>query len=178
MPKSYSATRTETWFKNLQRELIDVTFVPLTRSALAKRSERPPGKKQRQGGIWPTTIESISRCVAAYHRVANAALYDECEGIVENIGAYAHTLCMKTNAPDELVKLLHQWIENRSINMALRLCVKTTDAQLMEIVRTSGDCPHSEERTRAIALMEAAIEIVRTSGDELRRRVLVYHCYN
>ena len=170
--ESYSAERMEAWFKNIQKEIIDVTFVPLTRCALAKRSERPPGKKQRHGGIVITTMESISRCVAAYHKVTNAAEYDQCEGIVENIGAYAHTLCMKTSATDELVNLLHQWIENRSINMALKLCVKTEEARLMEIVRSSGDCPHSEERTRAIALMEAAIEIVRTSGDELRRRVL------
>ena len=170
-PERYSAARTEAWFKNIQKEIIDVTFVPLTRCALAKRSERPPGKKQRHGGIVPTTLESISRCVAAYHRVANAAEYDECEGIVENIGAYAHTLCMKTSATDELVKLLHQWIENRSINMALRLCVKTEEAQLIDIVRASGDCPDSEERARAVALMEAAVEIVTTSGNELRRRV-------
>ena len=70
-PSSYSAARTEAWFKNLKRDVIDVTFVPLTRCALARRSASSPGKKQRTGGIWPTSIESISRNVAAYHRVAN-----------------------------------------------------------------------------------------------------------
>ena len=70
-PEGYLAARTETWFKNLKRDVIDVTFVPLTRCALARRSARPPAKKQRKGGIWPTSIESISRCVAAYHRAAN-----------------------------------------------------------------------------------------------------------
>ena len=110
---TFSAARTEAWFKNLKRDVIDVTFVPLTRCALARRSARPPGKKQRTGGIWPTSIESISRCVAAYHRAANATEHGECDGIVDNIGAYAHTLCMRTDDPDQLVKLLHQWIENR-----------------------------------------------------------------
>ena len=71
LDEGYSEARTEAWFKNLKRDIIDVTFVPLTRCALARRSARPPKKKQRKGGIWPTSIESISRCVAAYHRAAN-----------------------------------------------------------------------------------------------------------
>ena len=165
-PSSYSAARTEAWFKNLKRDVIDVTFVPLTRCALARRSARPPGKKQRTGGIWPTSIESISRCVAAYHRAANGAEHDECDGIVDNIGAYAHTLCMRTDVPDQLVKLLHQWIENRSINMALRLSLQRCKAKL-----TCWKYVKAEERARAVHLVETAIEIVRMNGDELRRCV-------
>ena len=165
-PSGYSAARTEAWFKNLKRDVIDVTFVPLTRCALARRSARPPGKKPRTGGIWPTSIESISRCVAAYHRAANEAEHDECDGIVDNIGAYAHTLCMRTDVPDQLLKLLHQWIENRSINMALRLSLERCKAEL-----TCWKYVKAEERARAVHLAETAIEIVRMNGDELRRCV-------
>ena len=161
-----TAARKEAWFKNLKRDIIDVTFVPLTRCALARRSARPPKKKQRKGGIWPTSIESISRCVAAYHRAANGAEHDECDGIVDNIGAYAHTLCMRTDDPDQLVKLLHQWIENRSINMALKLSIDRCLAEL-----TFWKYVNSEERARAVHLVETAIEIVRMNGDELRRCV-------
>ena len=164
LDEGYSDARTEAWLNNLKRDVIDVTFVPLTRCALARRSARPPGKKPRTGGIWPTSIESISRCVAAYHRAANAAEHDECDGIVDNIGAYAHTLCMRTDDPDQLVKLLHQWIENRSINMALRLSLERCLAE-----RTFWKYVNSEERARAVHLVETAIEIVRMNGDELRR---------
>ena len=156
--------RTEAWFTNLKRDIIDVTFVPLTRCALARRSARPPKKKQRNGGIWPTSIESISRCVAAYHRAANGAEHDECDGIVDNIGAYAHTLCTRTNCSDQLLKLLHQWIENRSINMALRLCLERCLAE-----RTCWKHVTDEERAQAVHLMKTAMEIVQMNGEELHR---------
>ena len=164
LDEGYSDARTEAWFKNLKRDVIDVTFVPLTRCALARRSARPPGKKARTGGIWPTSIESISRCVAAYHRAANATEHGECDGIVDKIGAYAHALCMRTDASNPLVELLHQWIVNRSINMALRLSL---DQCLAE--RTFWKFVNSEDRARAVHLVETAIEIVRMNGDELRR---------
>ena len=164
LDEGYSDARTEAWFKNLKRDVIDVTFVPLTRCALARRSARPPAKKPRTGGIWPTSIESISRCVAAYHRAANEAEHDECDGIVDNIGAYAHTLYMNTDVPDQLVKLLHQWIENRSINMALKVSLERSKAEF-----TYWKYVNSEERARAVHLVETAIEIVRMNGDELRR---------
>ena len=165
-PSSYSAARTEAWFKNLKRDVIDVTFVPLTRCALARRSARPPGKKARTGGIWPTSIESISRCVAAYHRAANAREHGECDAIVDNIGAYTHTLCMRTDDSDPLVKLLHQWIENRSINMALRLSLDNCLAE-----RTFWKFVNSEDRLRAFHLMETAMKIVKMNGDEVLRCV-------
>ena len=70
---------------------------------------------------------------------------------------------MRTDVPDQLVKLLHQWIENRSINMALRLSL---DRCLAE--RTFWKFVNSEDRARAVHLVETAIEIVRMNGDELR----------
>ena len=169
-PSSYSAARTEVWFNNLKRDVIDVTFVPLTRCALARRSARPPGKKQRTGGIWPTSIESISRCVAAYHRAATATEHDKCDGLVDNIRTYAHTLCMRTDVPDQLVNLLHQWIKNHSINMALRLSLERCKAELTCWDKQSRYLLFTE-RAHAVHLMETAIEIVRMNGDELRRCV-------
>ena len=43
-----TAARKEAWFKKLKRDIIDVTFVPLTRCTLARRSARPPGKKTQE----------------------------------------------------------------------------------------------------------------------------------
>ena len=97
---------------------------------------------------------------------ANAAEHDECDGIVDNIGAYAHTLCMRTDVPDQLVKLLHQWIENRSINMALRLSLDNCLAE-----RTFWKFVNSEDRFRAVHLVETAMKIVKMNGDEVLRCV-------
>ena len=73
---------------------------------------------------------------------------------------------MNTDVPDQLVKLLHQWIENRSINMALRLSLQRCKAEL-----TCWKYFKAEERPRAVHLVETAIEIVRMNGDELHRCV-------
>ena len=73
---------------------------------------------------------------------------------------------MNTDVPDQLVKLLHQWIENRSINMALKLSLERSKAEF-----TYWKYVNSEERARAVHLVETAIEIVRMNGDELRRCV-------
>ena len=73
---------------------------------------------------------------------------------------------MRTDDPDQLLNLLHQWIENRSINMALRFCIDSCLAEL-----SFWKYVNSEERARAVRLVETAIEIVRMNGDELRRCV-------
>ena len=161
---SYPAARTEDWFNNLKQDVIEVTFVPVTRCALAKQSALPPTKKQRTGGKWPTSIESISRCVAAYSRAAHHAEHDECDGIADKICSYAHTLCSRSDVPDQLLKYLHQWIENRSIHMALTLSLERclTGVACWKHVK-------AEERAQVAEVMETAVEIVRSNGDELRR---------
>ena len=72
--------------RDLKRDVIDATHIPLTRADLARRSAKGPGKKPRTGGLWPTTLESISRSVAAYNRAASAAEHDACDQIVASIG--------------------------------------------------------------------------------------------
>ena len=163
---TFLAARTEAWFNSLKQDVIDVTFVPMTRCDLVRRSAIPPAKKQRKGSVWSTSIESISRCVAAYHHAVIATEHDACEEIVNNISTFAHMICKKTDVSDQLLKLLHQWIENRSINMALRLSLERAEAEL-----SCWKYVNSEERARAVHLVETAIEIVRMNGDELRRCV-------
>ena len=75
-------------------------------------------------------------------------------------------LCMRTDDSDPLIKLLHQWIENRSINMALRLSLDNCLAE-----RTFWKFVNSEDRFRAVHLVETAMKIVKMNGDEVRRCV-------
>ena len=165
MERTGSTARTEAWFNSLKQYVIDVTFVPMTRCDLVRRSAIPPAKKQRKGSVvWSTSIESISRCVAAYHHAVIATEHDACEEIVNNISTFAHMICKKTDVSDQLLKLLHQWIENRSINMALRLSLERCLAE-----RTCWKHVTDEERAQAVHLMKTAMEIVQMNGEELHR---------
>ena len=162
MERTASTARTELWFNTLKQYVIDVTFVPMTRCDLVRRSAIPPAKKQRKGSVWSTSIESISRCVAAYHHAVIATEHDACEEIVNNISTFAHMICKKTDVSDQLLKLLHQWIENRSINIALR------HVRCLEKV-TFWEHITVEKHAQAVSLLETAIAIMRTDGEELRR---------
>ena len=164
MERTGSTARTELWFNTLKQYVIDVTFVPMTRCDLVRRSAIPPAKKQRKGSVWSTSIESISRCVAAYHHAVIATEHDACEEIVNNISAFAHTICKKTDVSDQLLKLLHQWIENRSINIALRLSLDRCFQKF-----TFWEHITAEKRAQAVSLLETAMAIMRTDGEELRR---------
>ena len=162
MERTGSTVRTELWFNTLKQYVIDVTFVPMTRCDLVRRSAIPSTKKQRKGSVWSTSIESISRCVAAYHHALIATEHDACEEIVNNISTFAHMICKKTDVSDQLLKLLHQWIENRSINIALRH-VRCLDKF------TFWDHIAEEKHAQGVTLLETAIAIIRTDGEELRR---------
>jgi len=161
---TFLAARTEAWFNSLKQDVIDVTFVPMTRCDLVRRSAIPPAKKQRKGSVWSTSIESISRCVAAYHHAVIATEHDACEEIVNNISTLAHVICKKTDVSDQLLKLLHQWIENRSINIALRLSLDRCFEKF-----TFWEHITAEKRAQAASLLETAMAIIRTDGEELRR---------
>ena len=108
-------------------------------------------------------MESISQSIEAYNTAASAADHDACDQIVASIGAYAHTLRLRTQRHHEFINMLHQWIENRSINVALR---RTLDG-----VFTEGTCWQRlspEERARAAEILELSFDTVRASGDMLR----------
>ena len=106
MERTGSTARTEAWFNSLKQDVIDGTCVPMTCCDLVRRSAIPPAKKQRKGSVWSTSIESISRCVAAYHHAVIATEHDACEEIVNNINTLAHMICKKTDVSDQLLKLL------------------------------------------------------------------------
>ena len=166
--------------RDLKRDVIDATHIPLTRDDLARRSAKGPGKKPPTGGLWPTTMESISRSVAAYNRFASAADHDACDQVVVSIGAYAHTLRLRTHRPQDCIKMLHQWIENRSINVALKNTRKRASEPPGGIFteQTVWRLCNAEERVRAVEILTMSLDIVRASGDMIRSGIRVQHEYN
>ena len=111
-------------------------------------------------------METISRSVAAYNRAARAAEHDACDDIAASIVAYAHTLRLKTHTPDEFISLLHQWIENLSVNVALR---RILDECFTD--ETRWQRRWWEERAEVCEVLEVSFENVRASGDMLRSRM-------
>ena len=71
-------------------------------------------------------IESISRCVAAYHHAISASEHDSCRLVRRDIFAYTFTLRrgLASNVDvTEFFMLLHRAITNRALNIALRAAV-------------------------------------------------------
>ena len=110
-------------------------------------------------------METISRCVAAHHHAFNAGDPDQCLEIAENIGRYAHTLRQMVHDDDCLtfVNLLHTWIENRAVNIALG---STID-------KAFGHDPfwrhlNDADRQAAVDHLDIRQKAVRAHGDDLR----------
>ena len=152
------------YFLALQQDVINATHVPLTHAELRTASVIwGPGTKPRTGGLWPTCLEAISRSVAAYHKAASSTEHDACENTAANIGAYAHTLLQRVHRLDDFLNLLHQWIENRSVNVAL---MSTLDTAFTE--ETHWQSFTQADRARAAEILQLSCETVRASGDLLR----------
>ena len=156
-----------TVFQSLKRVVGNATHVPLTRVELSTASARGPGLKPPTGGKWPTCMEAISRCVAAYHHAVSAAEHAESLEIAANIGQYAHTLRQMLHGGDrvtaDFLTLLHEWIENRALNMALR----TT------IINALQDDPFwhyltEQDRRAAVDIVDLCQVDVRAKGERLR----------
>ena len=156
------------WLQTLKQQVSDATHVPLTRAHFVRECCKGPGKKPRIGGVWPTSMQAISRSVAAYNRAASASEHGACDEIAASICGYAHTLCLRTDRQDEFVNLLHSWIVNRAANVALK---RTLEAALETSLETCWQHFHTGERNRAVQALETSLETVRTSGDTLRTRM-------
>ena len=152
-------------FLYLSHAVANGTLVPLTHAELSTASARGPGLKPATGGKWPTCMETISRCVAAYHHAVNAGEHNQSLEIGANIGQYAHTLRQMVHEDDcvTFVTLLHAWIENRALNMALRSTVNKAFED-DPFWRNLSDA----DRGAVVDHLETRQEAVRAKSDELR----------
>ena len=87
-----------------------------------KHTERDAGwNPTMQRKSWSGTIEAISRCIAAFQTATDAADHNACLDIAIETCDYAIALTQKTPAycpREELLGLLHQFMENRTYNLA------------------------------------------------------------
>ena len=74
-----------------------------------------------QGKSWSATIEAMSRCIAAFQKATDATEHIQCQDIATKTCDYAIALAHKTPAycpREDLLALLHQFMENRTYNLA------------------------------------------------------------
>ena len=161
------ANKRSDWFVQMKQDVVDATHVPVTRAHLASISIRGPRLKLRSGGVWPT-LETISRLVAAYNKAISSTEHGKCDDIVAKIGANVRVLRQRAHNPDEFIKRIHQWIENRAINVALK--------QIQ--IDFNTDCCNAEELVVATEILAAAVDIVRASGDVIYADITTQHDYN
>ena len=162
------ASKRSDWFVQMKQDVVDATHVPVTRAHLTIISIRGPRVKLRSGGLWPTTLETISRFVAAYNKAISSTEHGKCDDIVAKIGANARVLRQRAHRPDEFINRIHQWIENRAINVALK--------QIQ--IDFNTDCCNAEELVVATEILAAAVDIVRASGDAILASIRTQHDYN
>ncbi len=116
---------------------------------------------------WSGTTEAISRCVAAYHRAADALEMSACEDIMKKLKRHVQALLQKC-VPNAYIRqfvmdIITDYIWNRSCNVALHML-------LDDILTRRCTCftkLSQQELNYALNLLEACAGCLRTSGDEI-----------
>ena len=167
--QSYPAARLfEQAFLALKQDIINGAHVPFTHTELCAASASGPSKKPRTGGKCPTCLGAISRSVAAYHKADSATEHNARVSIAANIGGHACTLSQmvhrRDHACEDFLWLLHEGVQNRAVNVALR---STIDKAFLDESCCQGFS--DEERHRALEIMELCDDALKAKGALLRR---------
>ena len=151
----------------IKQHIMRETHEPVTLEALLL-AEPPRTKHQKRS--WWSNVESISRCIAAYHHAISASEHDKGRAIQQDIYAYAYVL--RRGLPSnvdvtEFFALLHQAITNRALNMALR---KTIGNSLGDDLFVGPDsrCVTQFGRQALADILEQCIDTVLTDYQSLR----------
>ena len=142
-----------------------------------KHTERDAGwNPTMQRKSWSGTIEAISRCIAAFQKATDATEHSACEDTANKTRDYAIALAHKTPAycpREDLLALLHQFMENRTYNLAF-----THLLNQLFLSEHERDGPfwilaelHKQECLRII---DKCIDAIRNQADHLLREMAEY----
>ena len=139
-----------------------------------------------QGKSWSGTIEAISRCIAAFQKATDATEHSACQDTAKKTCDYAIALAHKTPAycpREELLALLHQFMENRTYNLAFTHLLNQVFVAEHErdgpFWSLAGD-PLWEysggwsQKQRCLQIIERCIDAIRNRGDHLLWEMDVY----
>ena len=177
----------------MRQEIIARVRVPVTLEHLLQKYEqtpctarKPPWHPRKATGentSWSATIESISQCIAAFQKATDAKEHSECQDIATKTCDYAVTLTHKTPAycgRGDLLSLVHQFMENRTYNLAFKhlldqvfLCAHERDGTFWSHVAGSPT-PCGSQREEYLRILEMCMNAIRVQADKLQRKMEVY----
>ena len=173
--------KNEHWMLCKMQEEIERRFrVPVSLKQLLKKYEHTRcdagWSPTMQGKSWSATIEAISRCIAAFQKATDATEHSECQCIATKTCDYAIALTRKTPAycgREDLLALVHQFIQNRTYNLAFihllnRACLSEhEDERFWLLVRHSS-------KEECLQTIEVCMNAIMNHADHLLRQMEVY----
>ena len=145
-----------------------------------------------QGRSWSGTIETISRCIAAFQKASDATEHIATKtlrlrDIATKTCDYAIALAHKTPAycpREDLLALLHQFMENRTYNLAFThllnqvfLSEHERDSSFWSLANAtvrSGVWPSFWMKQECLRIIDKCIDAIRNRADHLLRDMDVY----
>ena len=125
---------------------------------------------------WSGTIEAISRCIAAFQKATDNSEHKACEDTANKTCDYAIALAHKTPAycpREELLVLLHQFMENRTYNLAFTHLLNQTF--LSEHERDGPFWSLAElHKQECLRIIDKCIDAIRNRADHLLCEMDVY----
>ena len=132
---------------------------------------------------WSGIIEAISRCIAAFRKATDATEHIQCQDIATKTCDYAIALARKTLpycGPEDLLILLHQFMQNRTYNLAFIhllnracLCEHEDDDPFWSLVRGSSTVCGSQKE-ECLRIIEVCMDAIRNHADHLLRQMEMY----
>ena len=136
-----------------------------------------------QGKSWSGIIEAISRCIAAFQKATDATEHIQCQDIATKTCDYAIALAHKTPAycgREALLALVHQFIENRTYNLAFihllnQACLfeHEDDNSFWSLVCDSSTACGSQKE-ECLQIIELCMDAIKNHADHLLRQMEVY----
>jgi hypothetical protein len=135
---------------------------------------------------WSGTIEAISRCIAAFQKATDATEHSACQDTAKKTCDYAIALAHKTSAycpREELLALLHQFMENRTYNLAFTHLLNQVfvaeherDGPFWSLAGDPlwGYSGGWSQKQRCLRIIERCIDAIRNRGDHLLWEMDVY----
>ena len=122
---------------------------------------------------WSGSVEAIARCVAAFQNATDATEHSQCDEIIAKICSYTNGLAQKTSPylREHLLKLLYDYIENRTYDLALKNIIDESLMGTTEQNRRKNlwSCTRvRRQRHECLDLLEICWKAMTSHGETLR----------
>ena len=132
---------------------------------------------------WSGIIEAISRCIAAFQNAADATEHSACRDTANKTCDYAIALAHKTPAycpREDLLTLLHQFMENRTYNLAFSHLLNQVfraeherEAPFWSLVAGSS-ASRGPKKKECLLIIERCMDAISNRADQLRCQINSY----